>query len=1378
MKNKKDKSNKEKKVNNSSDNNEIKKVSFFELFKYSSIREKFLLLLGVIFSILQGLSLPLMYYFMGDLMNVFFSLIVNISVKSTSGIQDDNILEEFINIGNLSNSTIQYAKFEEFNKKYPEIDTITIGQKLGSSQHSNTSTFSGNYRFMPIEDINHELYKYLIIYLGIGLASFIASFIFYSCFSITSTRQVSRIRSLVFQSLMKQDIFWYEKTSPGELTSRMISDTILIEEGIGVKVGLFLQNLTTFIACYAIACISGWKLTLNMAIVLPVILIATIIMGIILTIYTKKSQKVYGELGGIAQEAFSQIRTIVSFGNEQNEIDRYTNKLKPTKKYGFIISQVNALGVGFIFAAVYSIFCVAFIKGSQFIHDNEMDSGSVLKVFMTVIMGSGMLSACSSYLTAFTQAVGAASKLFSIIERKPETDADQGEIPNHSIKGSIEFRNVHFTYPSRPDIEILKGISFTCKPGKTIALVGSSGSGKSTIIQLLERYYNKSEGDIIIDGKKIENYSIKWLRSQIGLVSQEPILFNATIAENISIACPNATKEEIEEAAKLANAHDFITKLPNGYNTNAGERGLQLSGGQKQRICIARALIMNPKILLLDEATSALDNQSEKIIQSALEVASSGRTTIVIAHRLSTIKNADCIIVMDKGIITETGNHDELMMKQGIYYKLVKSQDMNVVESDNEEESDEIKQDEEEEYKNNINMNFNDMFNNEENEDISSKYLLNKRESTILSRIHTNLSSNGSIEYNKNSSNDTKMKKSKKNGNNMDWKRYLHYNKPVWWAILLGVLGSILTGCIQPVYAFLMASAMNAFNKQGDELLDEGRYWGLLFLLFSGLIFFAYYFQLSGYGTSGEYLSYTFRKLMYNSMIRQEIGFFDSNEINSLNKSKKNKTNSIDTNNANNSGGAVSTGTLTTKLTTETSLVQGLNNNIGYIFEICVTMIVGFAIAFFNSWKLTLILFCTIPLIFSGTILELKTSQDKNEEKRQIYETSTNIAVESIVSVKTVYALNLQKYFSKLYDNSLVKSKKSLERKYYINAFGNGFSNAVNFISYAFGFYFGYIFVKNGEIEFQNMFRVLMVIILSTASIGIASSSVPDYKKAEEAFGQVLKIIDRHSKIDANSPEGTKKDKFEGNIMFDRLRFSYPSRPNIPVLRMGNNKIKVAQGTNLAIVGGSGCGKSTLIGLLLRWYDAQHGEILIDNIKNNNYNIKWLRKQMGIVNQEPNLFNVSIKDNIRYGKENATEEEIINAAKKANIHDFIVSLPDGYNTLVGGIGTSQMSGGQKQRIAIARAMIRNPKILLLDEATSALDAESEIIIQKDLEEASKNRTTITIAHRLSTIKNADIIIVMKEGRILEMGNHKELMEQKGEYYEMVLAGDSSAGNAN
>jgi len=1346
------------------DGEDVKSISYFQLFRYANGKDKIMIFIGILGAILQGATLPFMINSMGDMTNIFISLVVNTTLKKLTGIKNEDALMDLVKIFKSKDLT----QLATFSQKYKDINIESVLNKFKSSEYANYdfSSAQGNFEFKPIDAIFSDIYKFLLILAIIGVVSFIASFLFYAFLNVSSSRQTVKIRSLVYNSLMRQEIAWHEKTSPGELSSRIISDTLLIEEGIGVKLGILTQNICTFLLCFTLAFINGFKLTLYMAIILPFLVIIITIMGTVLSKYTKKVQDAYGVVGGIAQEAFSQIRTIVSFGNEQKEIDRYVEKLKPTKKYGIIKAQTFGICLGALFCVVYCSYSIAFIKGTEFIHKGTMDGGQVLKVFMGVMMGAMSISGCGNILNSFGEATGSAAKLFHIIERKSKIDAEVGEKPEKPVSGDIEFRNVRFTYPARPDVEILKGISFKCHPGQTVALVGASGSGKSTIVQLLERYYEKSEGEILVDGKNIEDYNIHWIRTQIGLVSQEPTLFDATIAENIAIACPNATQEQIETAAKLANAHEFISKLPKGYQTSTGERGLQLSGGQKQRICIARALMMNPKILLLDEATSALDNQSEKVVQAALESASSGRSTLVIAHRLTTVKNADCIIVMDKGVIMESGTHDELMAKQGIYYNLVKDQEMKVEE--NQQESEDESEDSDTVIIEPVNIN--------ENNDEAEADLVNKRETTTLSRIISNIS-NASFSRRNTTMTSFKSKSSNKTQpisgghilTSMNWRRYLHYNKPVWWANLLGVIGSCFNGSIQPLFAFIFASAMDVFNKQGQELLDGGRYWGFMFILLGVANFLSFYCQIGGFSTAGEYLSYTFRKEMYNSMIRQEVGFFDTNDIGTGNEGP---------------GGpgpgntSTSTGTLTAKLATEAGLVQGLNINLGSVFEIIITIVVGFLIAFLNGWKLTLILMIAVPFLFIGTFLQMGANKNKNEEKRRVLENSTKVAVESLVNVKTVYALNLEDHFRQLYYEKLIEPEKRLERKYYISSIGTGFSNAVAFFAYILGFYVGAKYIANGELEFQNMFKVLLAIIFTATAVGRASSIAPDYDKAAEAFGHVLEIVDRPSKINASDPRGIKDEEFKGDISFKSLRFRYPSRPNVTVLRMGNGKIEVPEGKMLALVGGSGCGKSTIIGLLPRWYDAQHGEVVVDGQRNTNYNIKWLREHIGIVNQEPSLFNISIKENIRYGKEDATDEEIYEAAKKANIHDFIMSLPEKYDTLVGGLGTSKMSGGQKQRIAIARAMIRNPKILLLDEATSALDAESELVVQNALEEASQGRTTITIAHRLSTIKDADIIVVMKDGKIEEMGSHDELMIRKGEYYNMVLAGNGKVNTDN
>uniref|UniRef100_A0A8B9V3A5 Uncharacterized protein n=1 Tax=Anas zonorhyncha TaxID=75864 RepID=A0A8B9V3A5_9AVES len=508
-----------------------------------------------------------------------------------------------------------------------------------------------------------------------GACVLFAAYIQVSFWTLAAGRQIKRIRHEFFHAVMRQEIGWFDVNDVGELNSRIVDDISKINEGIGEKIGMFFQSVATFFTGFIVGFTKGWKLTLVILAFSPVLGFSSAIWAKIISAFTNKELTAYAKAGAVAEEVLAAIQTVVAFGGQRKETERYQKDLEEAKRIGIkkVISANISIGVAFFL--IYASYALAFWYGTTLILSDDYTIGNVFTVFFSILLGAFGVGSSAPSMEAFANARGAAYAIFSIIDNEPQIDSSSnaGYKPDH-VKGTVEFKNVYFNYPARPDIQILKGLNLKVNCGQTVALVGGSGCGKSTTVQLIQRFYDPKEGTITIDGQDIKTLNVRYLREIIGVVNQEPVLFATTIAENIRYGREDVTMEEIEKATKEANAYDFIMKLPKKFETVVGERGAQLSGGQKQRIAIARALVRNPKILLLDEATSALDTESESVVQAALDKIRKGRTILVIAHRLSTVRNADLIAAFENGVITEQGTHDELMEQKGVYYKLVNMQ--------------------------------------------------------------------------------------------------------------------------------------------------------------------------------------------------------------------------------------------------------------------------------------------------------------------------------------------------------------------------------------------------------------------------------------------------------------------------------------------------------------------------------------------------------------------------------------------------------------------------------------------------------------------------------------------------------------------------------
>ncbi|KAJ3052250.1 Multidrug resistance protein 1 [Rhizophlyctis rosea] len=1196
------------------------------------------------------------------------------------------------------------------------------------------------------EALDHDARTNSLRFVGLGVALFLVAY-GQSCFwNWSGENQAKRIRESYFQAVLRQDTAWHDTYPSGTLTTHMTSSLHLVQQGISEKVGQIIQFVGTFFACYIVAFTYSWRLALVMCSAFPVLAGAAVGMTKIIADESGEGQDAYARAGGVAKQVLGGIRTVVAFGGEERESRRYEGFLGLAEKSAIKKSLVNGAGVGVIDLAIYGVYALSFWFGAIEVKAGRAEAGDVVAVSFLIFIGAFSLGQGIPYINLLGQGQGAAMKIFSTIDRVSPInglDDTSGQSPS-SVSGTIEFENVGFKYATREDVQVLESFDLKVESGKTVALVGMSGSGKSTIVKLVERFYDPSVGNVKLDGVDLRDLNVGWLRRQIGMVQQEPILFDATVRQNIlyglkkplSTYSPQSLETMVESACKTAHAWSFICQLPRGLDTNVGEAGSMLSGGQKQRIAIARAIISNPKILLLDEATSALDTTSERIVQRALETASEGRTTIVIAHRLSTIRNADVVVVMDKGRVVEKGGHEELVAKGGVYAELVKAQEVKGAggAADKAEEVEAL----------------------EKEEKIDVKEVV---EGHVVVEVEKKKEKRRSLVAGDEESEDEAEKKRKEElaKKKVDLWRIMKMNKPEWWLFVIGFIGAGLSGIWFPIFSLVFGRILAVFAETDlNEMQNGANFWSLMFLLLGIFSFLTTFSNIAAFRVAGDKLTTRLRSVTFRKLVRMEIGFFDEEGHES--------------------------GTLCARLGEDATLVQGLTGqSFGRIVQLLTTAVAGLVIAFVHSWRLTLVMFATVPLIAASGYFEMKSLTSSGSETKKAYNKTAQTASEVIEHIRTVQSLNQEKAFLEKFQEGVKGPHAIAVKGYFVASLGYGMSAGVMFWAYAVSFYYGSRLLIWNLNDVEDILIVMFAVIFTAMGAGQISTFAPDAAKARIATHSILDILDRESRIDSTSPAGyVPETAFDSAALataeLKETQFAYPTRAEIPVLK--GLSVLASPGQTLALVGASGCGKSTILGLLERWYDSTGGKVEVDGRDVKEWHLGSLRGQMALVGQEPVLFDMSVRENIAYGvvdveggdkerkERDVSMEEIREAARTANIHEFVEGLPDGYDTLVGEKG-GRLSGGQKQRIAIARALIRKPRILLLDEATSALDSESEGVVQAALDNASKGRTTVTIAHRLSSIQAAQRICVVKSGEVVEWGSHGELMEKRGEYWELA-----------
>ncbi|XP_054797000.1 ABC transporter B family member 1-like isoform X1 [Prosopis cineraria] len=1067
-----------------------------------------------------------------------------------------------------------------------------------------------------------------------AIATFPAGILETGCWMYTSERQIARLRLAYLGAVLSQEIgaFDTELTS-GKIISGISSHMSIIQDAIGEKLGHFTSCFATFFSGLVIAAYCTWEIALLCLVVVPLILL-------IGATYTKRMNNIsttkmnyQSQVTAMIEQTISQIKTVYAFVGEISAIKSFTENMDKL----YIISKGESLlkgvGTGMFQTVSFVSWALIVWVGAVVVTAHRASGGDIITAVMSILFGAIYLTYAAPDMQIFNQAKAAGYEIFQVIQRKPLiNNISEGKTPQ-KIEGSIELRHVHFSYPSRLEKPILQGFSLSIPAGKTVALVGSSGCGKSTVISLVSRFYEASKGEIFIDHHNIKDLDLKFLRRNIGAVSQEPSLFTGTIKDNLKVGKMDADDQEIQSAAEMSNAHSFISQLPDQYLTENGQ---------------VSEIGTHNSLLEASPFYNALFNMQNLEQVPDFRPSSS-------KYKTSTVRKEE-------------------------YFEEIRSQE-------NQLEMLEIL-----------------------TENSLKEEQIGRKERSIFFRIWYGLE-----------------------------KRELAKTA-------IGAFAAAFSGISKPVFGFYIITIGVAYF--GHEAKQKVALYSVIFAAIGLLSLFSHTLQHYFFGIIGEKAMGNLRRSLYSGVLRNEVGWFDKPE------------NSV--------------GSLTSRIINDTTMVKIIiADRMSVIVQCISSVLIATVVSMVVNWRMGLVAWAVMPCHFIGGLVQAKSAKGFSGDNSAAHSELVALTSESTTNIRTVASFCHEEHV-------LRKAKASLDipkKKYRIESikYGiiQGFSIFLWNVAHAVALWYTAILVERRQSSFENGIRSYQIFSLTVPSITELYTLIPTVISAVNVLTPAFQTLDRKTEIEPDTPEDIEPKTIQGNIEFQGVKFNYPLRPGVNVL--DNFSLKIKAGSKVAFVGPSGAGKSSVLALLLRFYDPREGKVVIDGKDIKDYNLRWLRKQMGLVQQEPMLFNCSIIENICYGNKEASESEIVEVSREANIHEFVSSLPNGYDTVVGEKGC-QLSGGQKQRIAIARTLLKKPTILLLDEATSALDAESErtvisamkAISQKGGNELHSRTTQITIAHRLSTVINSDTIVVMEKGKIMEMGSHSTLIESETGLYSRLF----------
>jgi ATP-binding cassette subfamily B (MDR/TAP) protein 1 len=1249
----------------------------------------------------------------------------------------------------------------------------------------------------------------------ITIANFCFIYIHCSCWSLISERIARRYRRRYFESVIRQETGYIESLPAGDVVSRLVGDIEVVQSGTSEKVGLVISTVSYFITSYIVAFLKVPQIAGMLVSVVPCYFFMTFVGGYYIKKYAGRITEHSNAATSIASSSLSHLMLVHAFNAHARLEKLFADHISASRMDALKKAATHAGQLGFLYFVAYSANALAFWEGAQLIADSVeaggtgVSVGAVYTVIFVLIDASFILSQVAPFVHVFASAAGAADRLLTVIHRKSNIDgtSNSGNTSAPFDSDDITFRNVHFTYPSRPDVPVLMGVDFAIPSRKHTAIVGPSGGGKSTIVALLERFYDPMSGEICIGNQDFRDLNVKYLRGNIGFVQQEPSLLDRSILENIAYGLVTSAAEQhqplapfifdstlpdlvaqlrtglserkalegqdprvieivnlVRQAAASSNALNFIDALPQGFATTVGSSGNMLSGGQKQRIALARALVREPSLLILDEATAALDSTSEQLIQEALTKISERVTTVSIAHRLATAKDAHNIVVIKQGRVAEQGTHSELVSRGGSYAEMVRLQNLGKLKTERLKQ-DPIRQTHEEAAIAELPV---------DNKEALLDVMVGEGTDETLPAYQVKKETER--EKKKREKKELKAKNKAKRSGWFTTKFTFSLLRPNMHFILIGFAMSVIIGGSYSAEAVIFGHTVGALSPcdGADGIRQSGNLYGLLFFIMALIELLANVVSGCAYGWAADKILYRIRVLSLRSLLNQTVKWHGDDDR--------------------------SPGTLLTYITGDATALSSITGTtIGLLLATAVNLIAGLVISFAIAWKIAIVLLPTIPVLLIAGMMKLRTQAQFAERHQKAFAKATAITVEAVKNIRAVSAFSLERQSYAVYERALKAPYRETLKSI---AFGNVFlamAFSINNLVYALAYWWGTQQIVAGLYSQTQFFIVLPALLFSTQSCGQMFALAPDISKAGLAASNIAELLTTRSS-DEELNIDVKGDSYDTHLLEEKIidpeaahpeqhipnsteepppmsgigaelqnvHFEYPSRSGQPVLR--GLTLKIQPGKFCALVGPSGSGKSTTFAMLERFYRPESGSVVIDNVNITRQQGTTFRDEIALVPQENVMFEGTVAFNIALGARPGhipSQEEIEEACHMANVHEVIMALPDGYLTQCNQDG-KQFSGGQRQRLSIARALVRRPRLLLLDESTSALDVESEKKIQDALATLAGKTTIVAIAHRLNTIHKADCIYLIEEGRCVEQGTHDELVQASETYRTSVI----------